>query len=57
MTRPNWFTLLKTTVCLFIAGTLDGLHDQAVPRRVIVLRHAEKSNSHVLSGIKPVTSC
>ncbi len=30
MTRPNWFTLLKTTVCLFIAGTLDGLHVQAV---------------------------
>ena len=51
MTRPKWFTLLKTAVCLFIAATLHGLSVQAVPRRVVVLRHAEKANSHALCEI------
>ena len=51
MTRPKWFTLLATAVCLLLAGTLQGLPVQAVPRRIIVLRHAEKANSHALCGI------
>ena len=51
MTKPKWFTLLKTAVCLFIAATLHGLSVQAVPRRVVVLRHAEKANSHALCEI------
>ena len=43
--------MLTTAVCLFIVGTLDSRSVQAVPRRIIVLRHAEKANSHALCGI------
>ena len=43
--------MLTTAFCLLIAGTLHGRSVQAVPRRIIVLRHAEKANSHALCGI------
>ena len=38
-------------VCLFTAVSLHGASVRAVPRRIILLRHGEKANSHALCGI------
>ena len=40
--------MLTASLCLLTAGTLHGLSVEAVPRRIILLRHAEKANSHAL---------
>ena len=48
MKIPRRLTMLKASLCLLTAGTLHGLSVEAVPRRIILLRHAEKANSHAL---------
>lgn len=43
--------MLTTAVCLFTAVISHGPSGRAVPRRIILLRHGEKANSHALCGI------
>ncbi len=49
--RPKWLGMLTAAACLCTGVILHGTSVRAVPRRIILLRHGEKANSHALCGI------
>lgn len=49
--RPKWLGMLTAAAFLCTVIILHGPSVRAVPRRIILLRHGEKANSHALCGI------